>query len=252
MNKTKGIVTALLVLVAIAGSVAIAAEVIESAGPSGTWRYRITVSVDTPEGTKVGSAVREAHVELEPRPGYRPYPYHSVETSKGEAVVVDLGKRGVLFVLRKVDDERTLFEALPSGRGATTPPGIEYYNNLKNAKAIVNPKHYPRMVRFRDLADPNSVELVYRQKTINTQNQAHFDYEVTDNFEEIFGEGVRLKEITVETTDEPVTWSVEKWLPWLPEYYDKKLDGARHNYLGAADPVANSLSAGAFSTGRKE
>lgn len=37
-----------------------------------------------------------------------------------------------------------------------------------------------------------------------------------DHFEELFGEGVKLKSITLEITDEPVTWGVvDEWLPWL-------------------------------------
>src|SRR5689334_19573264 len=61
-------------------------------------RYRVTVTVETPEGIKTGSAVREASMYHEtsilPDQGGTFY-----NIAKGQAVAVDLGKRGVLFVL---------------------------------------------------------------------------------------------------------------------------------------------------------
>lgn len=56
-----------------------------------------------------------------------------------------------------------------------------------------------------------------------------------DNFEELFGQGVRLKEITVEMTDDPVTREIERYLPWLPELGGSYLHGgstSRHAPLG--------------------
>ncbi|PZP55643.1 MAG: hypothetical protein DI586_06155, partial [Micavibrio aeruginosavorus] len=34
----------------------------EAKYPSGTWRYKITINIDTPDGVKTGSAVREVTV----------------------------------------------------------------------------------------------------------------------------------------------------------------------------------------------
>jgi hypothetical protein len=54
------------------------------------------------------------------------------------------------------------------------------------------------LVRFRDIADPTSVEKVD-----------------PDNLAASFGEGVKLRRITVQLTDDPVTTGIEKRLGWL-------------------------------------
>src|SRR4051812_15423843 len=65
-------------------------------GSGDTFRYKMTVTVTTPEGDKTGSAVREVSVThgLHLTPEMQPAVH-----LKGEAVVVDLGSRGVLFAL---------------------------------------------------------------------------------------------------------------------------------------------------------
>ena len=57
---------------------------------------------------------------------------------------------------------------------------------------------YPMMVRFADESDPTSVALVD-----------------PDDLAASFGEGVSLRRITVELTDDPVTASIEDRLGWL-------------------------------------
>src|SRR6218665_2890440 len=66
-------------------------------------RYKMTVTVETPEGIKTGSAVREAGRYTEPSilPDQGGVFYRVIG---GEAVVVDLAERGVLFAL--IDDSR--------------------------------------------------------------------------------------------------------------------------------------------------
>ncbi|HBM06154.1 MAG TPA: hypothetical protein DD369_11230, partial [Erythrobacter sp.] len=57
---------------------------------------------------------------------------------------------------------------------------------------------YPMLVTFGDLDDPASVERVD-----------------PDDLAATFGEGVRLKRITVQITDDPVTSGIEQRLGWL-------------------------------------
>lgn len=185
--------------------------------PSGTWRYRLTVTIETPEGIKTGSAVREVTV----RRGIAltPESLPSVQ-SKGEAVVVDLGERGVLFALTSYDDYLTVFNAFGWTSGGTTPEGIKYFSNLKDAKATLKPEHYPMMVRFRDINDPRTVEVVWRGEFYDERvgRAARRAFRVgTDRFEELFGKGVRLREITLEMTDDPVTQTVDEFLPSFRE-----------------------------------
>lgn len=225
---------------------------------SGTWRYKMTVVVETPEGVKSGSAVREmsnarSKIELNLPQGTHP------AKIKGEAVVVDLGERGVLFALLSgyrygPDHAKTiLFNVFPSGHGGNSAGGIKYYRDLKDAKATLEPPDYPVLVMFRDINDPKSVERVLDITAGKSGYATRDEYKLRkDRFEELFGEGVRLKEITIEMTEEPVTWEVERWLGWLSEYYSKRLDGQRFGTARTEYRFANSLSSGSFSTGEKK
>ncbi len=100
----------------------------------GSWRYRMTVTVETPEGLKTGSAVREI-VAIKV---HGTKVSGSAKVSKGEAVVVDLGKRGVLFALitgGKFGPDyghSIVFDAFRFEHGGLTPEGISHYSSLKS------------------------------------------------------------------------------------------------------------------------
>ena len=81
---------------------------------------------------------------------------------------------------------------------------------------------------FRDIRDPKSVERV---------DPAALD--------KSFGAGVTLRRITVAVTNDPVTTGIEKRLGWLPEYWDRMLDGRKINNSTA---LANNLASDSFST----
>ncbi len=208
----KKIYLAMLSLVMVLSSVACAAL------PIGySWRYRVTVAVETPEGIKTGSAVREVTIAHVPTGKSSFAPPIDV---KGEAVTVDLGARGVLFSLLLTDDDYIVLHAFPSPDGSGghySAKSVRYYNSLKNVKAALKPEHYPMFVHFRDIHDPKTVEIVYGTETFDARNERG-DYtgpqtRVTDNFEKIFGAGVKIKEVTVEMTDDDVTSKIEPYMP---------------------------------------
>lgn len=167
-----------------------------------TLRYKITLTVDTPEGEKSASAVREAREFREP---------HIVNDAggitytikKGEAVVLDLGARGVAFLLLGQEGEANLvFKRLAEHR----------------AREVVTLQlaEYPLMVYFHDPADPKTVKALLQIKPCGTETQAQYKARcvVKDRFAEAFGAGVALKSVTVEMTDEPVTVdAVKSYLP---------------------------------------
>jgi hypothetical protein len=162
-------------------------------------RYRMTVRVETPEGIRTGSAVRK--VELSSF-----FSYYKV---LGEAVVVDLGKRGVLFALMEntygsVDYAYNVaLTAFPMGD--RTPIGTT---------VVLKPDSYPRFVEFKDLQDPTTVQTVI--DGAHKINRADRCCRLgADHTEELFGKGVKIKEVDIEVTDAPVTWVIENWLPWL-------------------------------------
>ena len=191
--------------------------------PWGTWRYKMTVVVETPEGTKTGSVVREIGVGSEP--ALLGTSGGGSASAKGEAVIVDLGQRGKLFVLNdypygESSKYRIFWDAfpMPEGRGALTPQGIRYYRSLKNKKAVLSANYNLFMVTFGDLEKPESVKLV-RAQYVKKDNQT---YKI-DRFQEIFGAGVSIKEIIIETTEEPVTWKIERTLPWIFNAWPQRL-----------------------------
>lgn len=138
-------------------------------------------------------------------------------STKGEAVAVDLGQRGMLFSIIPTDSYLIVFSLFPGPPGLT-PKGAEYYSQLKNVKAEMGNNEsimgqIPTMVTFSDIHDPKSVQLAYSVAAISVPNQAAWDFKTTDNLEKLFGAGVHLKSVTVEMTDEPITKLIEKYLP---------------------------------------
>lgn len=225
---------------------------------SGSWRYRITVNVETPEGMKSGSAVREVHVS-DIASYLRILGGLPVIKVKGEAVVVDLGKRGILFAVMNgntgtgQDSYRNVFDAFPypGPRGALSRYGIRYYDHLKEGFSYLAPEKYPKMVMFRDPADPMTAELVYGVQLRNRRDDAgHFvgvAYNITDQFEDKFGAGVKIKNVSMEMIRDPVTRKIDQYLPWLPNYFGRALDGALGQKPDSAGDIPNSLSSFSFS-----
>ena len=173
---------------------------------NGSWKYKLTLVVETPEGLKTGSAVRKVSASRDPVIlQFLPSLVYGHASVKGEAVVVDLGERGVLFALLKGKDNNDygyniIFSEFPSGvRGGTTPEGIKFYSNLK-AKKDLDFDKIPMLVRFRDINDPKTVELVD-----------------PNDLEKTFGKGVKLVSATLEMTDEGVTSGVKKYMPPFDE-----------------------------------
>lgn len=194
---------------------------------SGSWRYKMTVTVETPEGIRSGSAVREVSNAIS-NPGLDCPECGNAPSIEGEAVVVDLGQRGVLFALLRGNPwlgedyaKGVVFHIFPYSGGYSTVEGIRHYSTLKEGKATLKPYQYPMLVTFTDRDDPKSVKAVldmaYRE---NSKRMPEDIILKQDHFEELFGPGVKLKEITIEMTDDPVTLSIEKFLPWL-----RALDG---------------------------
>ncbi len=220
--------------------------------PSGTWRYKITVNVETPEGIKSGSAVREVHVVAPP-----PFAPPDVNTStdvKGEAVVVDLGKRGKLFALIDLDDWRIIARTFPD-HGGLTPKGIRYYNSLNSISAQMPLEAYPRVVAFKNINDPKTVIEPYKV-IFGDQGSSFYErskaQRVQDDLDSVFGKGVKLKDMQLEITNEVVTWGILDTLPWLPNYCNQRFDGDRSSAFAIDAPLANQMGAGYFTTGENK
>lgn len=217
------------IVVGVVGLILLAAASVYAMGDifvSGAWRYKMTVTVETPEGIKTGSGVYEVSnsastVKIIDLP-------QATNPAKvvGEAVVVDLEKRGKLFALIDANGPyKILYSAFPV-TGATTPTGIRYYNeHLKPGMKAILATEQPRLVYFKDMTDPKSVQPVNR-----------------DDLAASFGEGVKLQKIEIEITDDSVTTGIEKFLPWL-ERLKSNIDGTT---ITTSNDLSNVLHVGNF------
>lgn len=202
---------------------------------SGTWRYRLTLSVEDHGTVYTGSSVIEI-TSLSHK--YLPLPLAGTQCSsrvRGEAVAVQIGSKGTLFATLSHDaPPQLVYDMFPRPEGpggGCTPSGIRYYRSLDEGRRDVPFDRLPLLVRFRDPGDPTTVERV----------DPHY-------LEASFGEGVRLIGAQIEMTDDPVTWGIKETLPWLPKYKDKLLDGRTIHTAEAPNQLANSLGMGSFST----
>jgi len=217
-----------------------------------SWKYKMTVSVETPEGIKTGSAVREVSVQMRPFPQDPRHPYRSVHSIKGEAVVVDLGERGVLFALLtgylQGEDHggSIVFDVFPGPPGLT-PKGVEYYSTLKDAEATLTPTQYPMLVTFADIDDPMTVKEILEMKRDESDGRYPIKYLIkAGHFEKLFGKDVKLKEITIEMSDDSVLWEIDEWLLWLDDLKGGYLHGG---FTSRNAPLG--LHAGNFKRGDK-
>lgn len=186
--------------------------------PSAKIRYKMTVEVETPEGIKTGSAVREISMVSRPKRMGEMNDTH-IRLEKGEAVVVDLGERGVLFATlgSSMDGAiESLVNAFPSDcpEGNYSRCGIRHYSSIKEgAKTELPAKHYPPLFTFKNMQDPMSVVGVRDRVPCPGSSNDCATYSLF--MEGAFGEGVKLKSVIMEITSQKPTKEVDKWLPWL-------------------------------------
>lgn len=164
-----------------------------------SYRFKMTVEVETPQGVKTGSGVMKvtaykiATLTSEEKPGGGGL--------TGEAVIVDLTS-GPLFILLKMPRSgKNLGAAVTLALAPDTADSdIDGYVAAVrklggwsgNAKAELPRADWPMMVRFRDIGDPKSVEKV--------------DPEV-----------IGVTRIVVETTSDSVSTGIEERVPWLTQ-----------------------------------
>ena len=199
----------MLVLVGLVGLV------VYSCMPSSySWHQKLTLEVETHGGLKRGSSVVYVTMSTQFVAGFGS---KGSSGKRGEAVVMEItpgkptggptgGHTGgptsgrYLFALLKGQTHlaQKVFDV--------TGPGVrfnEWAGTLSRLRGVgdVPEEHYPLLVTFTDINDPSSVKKV----------------EPWD-LESHFGAGVKLKRITLEITDEPVTEGrVETVLGW---FYD--------------------------------
>ena len=194
-----------------------------------SYRFRMTVEVETPQGLKTGSSVIEVRLSR----GMAIGDSSGVSSSlRGEAVVVDLPD-GPLFVLLAAPDAGPPLQAMVPdallGRRSSGPDEVmadtaklgstwssEFKAELprrRNNGFKQGDNGWPLMVRFGNLDDLASVKRVSP-------------------------EAIGIKRIVVETTKDDVTTGLGKRLEWL-----KTINGSLTRRLSAPDPTDPPFSA---------
>lgn len=196
-------------------------------GNSIRYRYRLTVEVDTPQGLKRGSGVIQ--VDTSKSEGLEGSHIDSRVT--GDAVAVDLPGGQTLFALLDKAHDVVACGVIPPGRAKAQAAAAagnydpnEWREEIEDIKArsgvcdlprlgpspfpndgMVN--QWPSLVHFRDIHDPRTLERVDPDDAAAT-----------------FGAGVRIRRITVQMTNDPVTTGIEKRLPWLDHIRQYPMD----------------------------
>lgn len=222
--------------------------------PTTSYRFRITLNVDTPEGLKTGSSVLQVRT--------RRYPAWTTlgnntgqSTLAGEAVFVDLGPgsdgklRNVIALLSLgPQGENIDFYLLPGlvfeplYKQKMSSPGFrgalwELPKLPAGTSAALRGDQLPTLVTFADLNNPQTARAVR-----------------PDEFSQVLGEGITFRNATIEIVSagawpfsivglggEPISRGIERklfwWdkpLPWLKQigsgvYVDTRRDGLRWN-----------------------
>lgn len=191
-----------------------------------TYRYRVTVEVDTPEGVRSGSSVWQIKSHEGGGPG-NPL----ITQVSGDAVAVQL-PTGTLFALKRSQDLDAPGEyaagVIGDGLDHHPVPGLEMTrdgaSNVRKLNAAkpafdMDPSDYPLLVRFRDPGDPGSVERVS-----------------PDGLSAAFGSGVHLRRIGVAVTDDQAEHQLDSLLPWLHSHRGS-LERCPHHMLISERPL---------------
>lgn len=181
-------------------------------------RYRITVEVDTPDGTKRGSSVWSRSIRKSIGPIS---PYNA--SFSGEAVAVDLPDGNTMFALvsgqegmvdsyfpelkvigqnggndrvahvRAIGKAVGMTKTVPCTRGAWAAWPHKTGNGNERSE-----RYCPMLVRFENINDPTTVVRVD-----------------PNNLAASYGDGYRLSAIKVEITTAPLTLGIRERLNWL-------------------------------------
>jgi hypothetical protein len=151
--------------------------------PDDQWHQKITMTVETPTGDITGSSVQGGFVKNTSR-GPTTYLF-------GEVPFVEVTPGRYLFAILRRPNAIFFSQRAP----------VKDVNELLGLREQreIPPSEYPLLLTFRKMGDPKSAERVD-----------------PNDLAASFGPGVRLKSMTIEVTDEPVTrGKIERVLPCL-------------------------------------
>jgi hypothetical protein len=179
--------------------------------PTYTYRYRLSVEVETPDGLRSGSSVVEIRYQMFPKLLTE---RDHISRVFGESVFVDLGQGKNLV---------GLLASVPSGEDVDYPGRVVFQAFQLDSNDPNTPRRLPQLRGKRDLDIHHSGQYDVTQRLLPTfvtfRDPADFmsaKIAPPGLFGEIFGAGYELRDVSIELTDEPRTEKIQKLLPWLP------------------------------------
>ena len=208
-------------------------------GRSETYRYKLTLSLDTPNGVKTSFNVVELrYFEVSiPARG-------EMHDTRGQALYLDLGpgQRPLIALLTRIRraeevapnyDEYRWLEDSPSpalakvclgGAGNLDWIGMATrFNERCRQPLSITPADLPDLVTFGDVNNPKSVMLVDPNHLPAT-----------------LGPGVSWRSMTLQVTDEPLTKGIDEHLPWVRGYQQNLRIPELRSFQGLNDFVRSS------------
>jgi hypothetical protein len=182
-----------------------------------TYRYRLTVEVETPDGLKSSSSVVE--FSARPKAGWIPQTSGIAPSARGEAVFVDLGGGRNVIALLASGPKAEYFDypyyVVPRHfkLGRNDLQELKTYSSLQGQWDLPS-QDLPTLITFSDLSDPTTAQVLQPSE-----------------FEQRFGPGFQFKRAFVEMVSpgtwpfrslgwpssfagEPVTRGIERKFPW--------------------------------------
>jgi hypothetical protein len=200
-------------------------------GRGNSWHQKLTVIVSTPNGDVSGSAVTRVELNFAEDSWLAPgYAYSG--TISGEAVVVEIAPRRYVFAILEENQKLLALKTFISSTAAGSPrkQDANLIETLRSRKPIPF-GDYPMLVTFTDINNPKTVKEVKPHEIV-----------------ELFGAGYQLKSIDLEITDEPVSSSIRKFLPWFDGFIGKRFDGSKI-HLASNPNLSHHLSSSSFKIG---
>jgi hypothetical protein len=165
--------------------------------PTYAVRYRLTVNAIVGEQPHSGSSVIEIRVKTQPNLLDNPRWAFRVD---GEATFVNLGEGRNLVALLNQGPSKASSATTILFRAFRVPFIAENAADLSklSGERRLQPGDWPPFVTFQDVSDSLSVRAIDPSA-----------------FQDTYGAGARIDDVTVSITQEPVTHSLEQNLPWL-------------------------------------
>ena len=212
---------------------ATAAVILVGCGRAESYRYKLTLAVNKRGSSIVEVTFRDVSI---PARG-------TMHELRGEALYLDLGPGArplIALLTRRLQpysrEERPWTPDGGPGIGRMSRLyGIPLSANGMDTVAAIARARGPRTITGEELPDLVTFENVNDPKSVLSVNP--------NDLPATLGSAVGWNEITLESTDEPITTGIKNKLPWLPAYHSGMLDGERYS---ARKTLANTLSAADF------